>query len=314
MGRKDLILIAVLYGSLVLGALLPSYSSLVAPSIKYWMMAMLFLSFIKIAPNDVRRSLARNPINLLLGCVIRLIAAPAAAYWITNLLYPELALSMLLLAGVSTGVSSPFFVSLCKGDISFALVMAVMTSLLVPLSLPAMVKFMAGAKLNYDLFSMALFLAVIVFIPLISAFSLRAVAPGILRRVNARAYPISLVVIAMINFGALGRYVPYLKANPDQILLCIILSSGLAVCLALIGWLVSMQKTWSEKVASSGSQTWLNNVLIIALAVHLDNSLAAVLSAAYFLPLYGSVVLFSVMASRRCAPRFPEAPCAIPGR
>ena len=297
-GTKYYILIAVLYGSLLAGILFPGASAIASGAIKYLMMTMLFLSFVKISPADVGQALMLNWGGMIWGTLLRLVIAPAMAYWITLAVYPDLAFPILLLAGASTGVSSPFFTSLCRGNISYSLLMAVVTSLILPLSLPIMVKVLANATLDYDLTSMALFLAMIIFVPLIVAFILRAVVPGVLESMNRLSYPISLVVVAGINFGALGRYVPYLQSNPEQIFYCAIFSIGLAVVLAFLGWFSTRTSNWSERVAASGSQIWINNILIIALAVHMNQPLAATLSAFYLMPLYGFVVIFSVLANR----------------
>ncbi len=260
MGRKDYILIIVLYGSLVLGAFFPHLSEKASVSIKYLMMAMLFLSFIKISPKDVVNALAANWIGLIWGLVLRLFIAPMIAFYVTLMIYPPLALPILLLAGVSTGVTSPFFVSICKGNISYCLIMAVATSLVVPISMPFMVSALAQSSLDYDLPGMAVFLAMIVFVPLVTAFAFRAISPRLLEKVNRMGYPISLAVIAVISFGALGRYIPYLKANPEQILYCAVFSAGLAVIMSVIGWVSKRGRHWPDKVASSASQVWLNNV------------------------------------------------------
>jgi BASS family bile acid:Na+ symporter len=306
MGRKDYILIVVLYGSLISGVLFPHISEKVSPYIKYLMMTMLFLSFIKISHRDVGNALVSNWAGLISGLALRLLIAPGIAFYVTLMFYPPLALPMLLLAGVSTGVSSPFFTSLCKGNISYCLIMAVATSLIVPISLPFMVNILAKNTLDYDLLAMAIFLAMIIFVPLVAAFGFRAMSPHLLDKVNRMGYPISLVVIAAINFGALGRYIPYLKANPEQILYCAVFSVGLAVILAIIGWFSEKGRHWPDKVASSGSQVWLNNVLIIALAIQIDQPLAATLSVFYFIPLYGFVVFFSVLATRKALPVFTQ--------
>lgn len=298
MGKKNYILIAVLYGSLLTGILFPGTSSAVSECIKYLMMVMLFLAFIKISPADVGRALMSNWTGMIWGTLLRLVVAPAVAYWVTLALYPPLALPILLLAGASTGVSSPFFISLCRGNISYCLVMAVVTSLILPISLPGMVKILSHATLNYDLTAMALFLAMIIFIPLGVTFIFRVVAPGLLESIDRMSYPISLVVIAGINFGALGRYVPYLKANPEQILYCAIFSIGLALVLASLGWYSTWSRDWADRVAASASQVWINNILIIALAVHMNQPLAATLCVFYMIPLYGFVVFFSVLAKR----------------
>ena len=298
MKKKDYILIAVLYGSLLAGIFFPGPSSAVADIIKYLMMTMLFLAFIKIYPADVGRALMSNWTGIIWGTLLRLVIAPAAAYWITLALYPPLALPVLLLAGASTGVSSPFFTSLCGGNISYSLVMTVTTSLMLPISLPVMVKVLAHATLNYDLADMVLFLAMIIFVPLAAAFALQALVPGLLKPVNRMSYPISLVVVAGINFGALGRYIPYLQTNPEQIFYCVVCSLGLALMLALMGWGSTRTRNRADRVAASGSQVWINNILIIALAIHINQPLAATLSAFYLIPLYGFVIFFSVLGNR----------------
>jgi BASS family bile acid:Na+ symporter len=262
------------------------------------MMIMLFLAFIKISPADVGRALMSNWGGMIWGSLLRLVIAPALAYWATLAWYPPLALPILLLAGASTGVSSPFFTSLCRGNISYCLVMAVVTSLILPISLPIMVKVLAHATLDYDLAAMALFLAMIIFVPLGAAFVFRALAPELLDPMNRMSYPISLVVVAGINFGALGRYVPYLKTNPEQILYCAVFSIGLALVMALLGWCSARARNWADRVAASGSQVWVNNILVLALAVYMNQPLAATLSVFYLIPLYGFVVFFSVLANR----------------
>lgn len=298
MGKKDYILIVVLYGSLLTGILFPGPSSAVSDIIKYLMMTMLFLAFIKISPADIGRALMANWVEMIRGTLLRLVIAPAVAYWVTMALYPPLALPALLLAGVSTGVSSPFFVSLCRGNISYCLVMVVATSLILPISLPAMVKLLAQSTLYYDLTDMALFLTMIIFTPLGAAFACRWLMPGLLKSMNRMSYPISLVVVAGINFGALGSYIPYLKTNPEQILYCAVCSLGLALMLAFMGWGSARTRKWADRVAASGSQVWINNVLIIALAIHVNQPLAATLSVFYLIPLYGFVVFFSALANK----------------
>ncbi len=298
MGKKDYILIVVLYGSILSGVLFPGKSAAVSGVIKYLMMTMLFLAFIKISPIDIGRNLMSNWAEMIFGTLVRLIIAPAVAYWVTLAFYPPLALPILLLAGTSTGVSAPFFTSLCQGNISYCLVMAVVTSLFLPISLPVMVKVLSHSSLGFDLSAMTLFLTMIIFIPLGAALAVRLLVPRLLEPMNRISYPISLMVIAGINFGALGRYVPYLQANPEQVIYCVIFAIGLALTLAFLGWNSTMSRDWADKIAASGSQIWVNNILIIALAVQINQPLAATLSAIYMIPFYGLVVFFSVLTNR----------------
>jgi len=298
MKHKDYILIAVLYGSLMAGIFFPGPSAAVSGYIKYLMMTMLFMSFIKISPTDVGRALMSNWAGMIWGTLLRLIIAPAFAYWLTLAIYPPLAFPILLLSGASTGVSSPFFISLCRGNISYCLVMAMVTSLILPISLPVMVRVLANATLNYDLISMALFLGMIIFVPLGGAFLFRALAPGLLNRMNQFGYPISLIVVAGINFGALGRYIPYLKTNPEQVFYCAVFAIGLSFVLGFMGWHSTRSMNWADRVAASGSQALINNILILALSVHLNQPLTATLSAFYLIPSFGFVIFCSILANR----------------
>jgi len=296
MGSRDYILIGVLCGALLLGVLFPAASQRMAPAIKYLMMALLFLSFIEITPGDVWHAVRSSTPALVRGSLVRLVLAPVLVYGAVHALYPWLALPVLLLAGMPTGVAAPFFVSLCRGNISFTLVMAVVTSLLVPFSLPLIVKIVHGTELHYDLVSMGLFLAVIIFVPLISSFALRSTAPRLLARVNGMSYPLSLVIIAAINFGVLGRHVPYLMANVDHLVITAVTALLLGMVMTAVGWWTILGKGWENRMASAGSQLWINNVMLIALAVHLDSPLAAILGVVYILPYFGLFFFFSTYA------------------
>lgn len=287
-----------MYSSLLAGIFLPTPSAAIAGSIKYLMMMMLFLAFVKISPAEIVTAITRNWSSMLGGVVISLIFAPALAYGLSLLLYPPLALPMLLLAGAATGVSAPFFTSICKGNISYCLMMAIATSAILPVSLPLMVRLLADTRLDFDLAAMAVFLAMVIFVPLLLAILLRKLAPGLLETVNSSSYPISLAVLTGINFGALGKYVPYLQANPGQVLLCVLFAIALALLLAIIGWWFSRAGNWPDKMAASGSQAWVNNILIIALAVHMNNALAATLAAVYLIPYYGLVVGYNLLHRR----------------
>ena len=293
MNKKDYMLMFVLCSSLICGIIFPTASEKMAWTIKYLLMALLFLSFIKISPGDVKAALITNRVHLARGILLRLCIAPLIAYALTRILYPAMALPMLLVAGVSTGVTAPFFIGLFRGNISYGLVMTIVTNLLLPFSLPFMVNLLAQSDIKMDLMSMALFLLVIIIIPLALAFLLRMVSKPLLNRINEASYPFSLVIIFATNFGALGAHVPYLAANPGQIITCAGFALLLGILHGSLGWFTETRKTWTEKMASAGSHIWLNNVVVIALSIQINEPLAALLSIFYFFPMYSYVALFS---------------------
>lgn len=298
MGKKDYLLLVVFSCSLLSGIAFPEASAIVTDSLKYLLMGLLFLSFLKISLADVIDALRRNWSGMISGTVLRLVLAPALAYGVTAALYPPMALPVLLLAGVSTGVSAPFFTAVCRGNISYTLVMAMVTTMLLPFSLPLMVRVLSDASLNYDLTAMGLFLAMIIFVPLGASGLLKTMAPRLVQPLNRYSYPLSLIVIAAINFGALGRYVPYLQANPQQIVIAFICALLVALVYGALGWVAIRTHNLADRIAASGSQVWVNNMLIVALAVHIDQPLAATLGILYLIPFYGFVFVFTGVAER----------------
>lgn len=303
MGTKDYILLAVFYGSLCAGIVFPEASTVMSSSLKYLLMGLLFISFLKISLVDVIKALKNNWKGMIGGTVLRLIIAPALAYMTVNAIYPPLALPALLLGGVATGVSAPFFTSVCRGNISYTLVMAMVTSLLLPFTLPTMVRILSNSTIDYSLTSMALFLAAVIFIPLIAAFVLKHTAPGVIAPFNRNSYALSLIVIAGINFAALGRYVPYLKAHPGQIFYAVLCAVVLAPVMGGLGWFSARNCDFADRIAASGSQVWVNNMLIVALAVQIDLPLAATLGIMYLIPFYVAAVVFAKVADKQSSAR-----------
>ena len=75
---------------------------------------------------------------------LKLFLLPALIYPLAVRFFPEYALGLLLLAGVSTGVSAPFFAALVGAHIPLVLLLTVATSIVLPVTLPFMAKLLAG--------------------------------------------------------------------------------------------------------------------------------------------------------------------------
>jgi BASS family bile acid:Na+ symporter len=64
---------------------------------------------------------------------------PVVMYFVTNLINPKYALSVLLLSGISTGLGAPFVTNYVRGRLSISVGMVIITSLAVPFVLPTLV-------------------------------------------------------------------------------------------------------------------------------------------------------------------------------
>lgn len=285
MFSKELVIFFIVFlAAAAAGIIWPAPSRYLNPIMAPAMMTILFLSFLKISPQMVWEAMKQYPGRLSLLVVIKLIILPVAVYALAIRLVPDYALGLLLLAGVSTAVSAPFFVQLVGGNMALVLVMAVVTSVLVPFSLPAVVKLMAGHRIVFDPLAMIRFLAAIVFLPLAAAALCRRILPIAARWLEAHSFVVSLPFFAVINLAVFGRYAPIMRARLDHlavgtILICVL--SGLA---AAAGLAVLRSSPGPDRIASAASLAWVNNVLVIILAVELNEPTAALLSTLYMFP------------------------------
>lgn len=294
-----LVLVAALFGSVILSLIFPEPSAAMSPYIGPMMMVLLFMSFIKLSPRDIWAQISGNPLGLLIGAVLKLIILPMAAWGLTWLVYPRLSLGAVLIGGCSTAVAAPFFVTLVGGAIPYALIMAVVTSLLMPLTLPLMIRLLSGAELSFDLAALAWFLFRLIFIPLGAAFLVRRFWPGLglfFDRISSR---LSLILITTISFSCLGRYADFLISEVEIIWTALALSSSVALLSGLTGYLAAGRKAWPDKVTAAGSLIFMNNAIPIALGVHLNDPYVIVLSAAYFMPFYAILISGAWVNARR---------------
>jgi bile acid:Na+ symporter, BASS family len=293
---KDLGLLAVVFGSMAAGVYWPTESRRLGPFLPGMLMAMLFLAFLQVLPGEIWQTVRRYAAKLSGLVLLKLVVMPVLVYFLARTLLPADALALLLLAGVSTGLSAPFFSGYIQANIPLVLAMTVTTTLLLPLSLPLIVKVLIGRDLHIDLLSLVLFLAAMTFVPLAASMFSRRLLPRASAWVDRQAYPISLVLFAGMNLGAFGLYAPFLRAHQSQVVTLTLLSCALGALLAAAGLLWFWSSPAPERSAAAGSLGWLNNVLVIVLGQYFNDPVTSVLAALYVVPYYVLIIPLGYLA------------------
>lgn len=283
---KDLVLLIVVFGSIAAGALWPQETRKLGPFLSWFLMGMLFLAFLKVFPAEIWDTLQRYPLKLPLLILTKLIIIPLIIYPLASKVFPAYALGIIFLAGVSSGLSAPFFAGYVGASIPLVLAMTVVTTLLLPLTLPLLVTILAGRQMQFDPLGLIGFMALIIFVPLIASVFFRRVLPRLSDWLDARSYPISLVLLAAMNLGAMGLYAPFLKAQLADALVSVMIGSGLAAVLASAGVILFWFASPPERAAAGGALGWINNVLVIVLGQYFNEPLISVLAAFYMVPYY----------------------------
>ena len=123
---------------------LPEFGRIFAPYPLYFMMFQLFFSFLKIDFLQVFNEARKKAFILFILCFFKLCIIPIILFFLTQTLWPEYAVPVLLLSGISTGVVAPFISGLLGASTLLVLMMVVVSSLLAPFSLPALVSLLVG--------------------------------------------------------------------------------------------------------------------------------------------------------------------------
>ena len=296
---NDLLLLFVVLSSMAVGIIFPDFSSLFQALPIYCLMVLFALSYLSIELDAVWRTLKDHSKTILTFTVLKSLILPVIVFYIFNIFAPTYALSSLLLTGVSTGVVAPFISNLVKGNSPLVLVVVVITSALVPITLPTLIHFVAAKHAELSLIAMVRMLMLVIFVPILVVEGLRRLTPGLLKHLMKRQFPISLLLFAIINLGIFCRYSHLFKKEP----LIIIMASAVAVVLSVICCTVGILFFWKSslenQLAGAVMLGNMNNVLVLVFASEFFGHIEPLVAAMYIIPFFGLVMPLRYYSHRR---------------
>lgn len=273
-----------------LGLYWPALGRPLTPGLTYFLIFLLFLSFLQLKMEEVWTSWKKHGFHLLTLGIVKLLALPLSLYSLFHWLWPEYALPVLLLSGVSTGVTAPFISGLVGAQTTLVLGMVVLTSLFLPFSLPVLVRFLSGAELQISFGAMFQLLALVIFFPALLATVLRRICPLFLERLSAIRYPLSLFCFACINLAIFSRYQSFFWERPLEILNTTLVAYLLALVFHGVGWIVFRGQKAEVRLAQTVSLAYVNNILVVVFSARFFGPLATTLAVMYLLPFFTLIV------------------------
>jgi BASS family bile acid:Na+ symporter len=290
MSRRDLLLFVVIFGSVAAAVFFPAPGRVFQPYLLYFMMILLFLSFLRIDFRSILDISSRGMIRLGALVAAKLIILPTVLYWGALLIIPDYAVPTLLLSGISTGVVAPFMAALIAADIVQVLQMVIVSSIIVPFSLPALVKLLAGARMEIPLETMIRLLSLVIFVPMGAVLILRRCFPGVPDKIAAYQYPISLLFFGIINLGVFSKYASFFFGNPVQVFISIGVAYVLSALYYAAGFIMSPGVGHGERLAAGVSLAVINNVLVIVFSSRFFGPLSPLLAAMYMFPFFTIII------------------------
>jgi BASS family bile acid:Na+ symporter len=287
---KDLVLLVVIYSSLVAGILFPEIGRPFRPFPLYCMMTLLLLSFLPIKISQTWNAIQVSA--LLIGCFLflRMILVPVGIALLFRLIWPSYSLSALLLSGISTGVVAPFISTLLQANTPLVLVVVVVSSLLVPFTLPPLVDLLFSQSMDISLVSMMRLLFMVVFVPVAIAEILKRTSRTVVERLVQKQYYISLVAFTITNLGIFSRYSEFFYQQPLSIAAAGGVSFLLAGIYLVAGLLISWGRKAGDQVATVICLGIMNNVLVIVFSSEFFTPLEPTVAAMYMIPFFGLIL------------------------
>lgn len=303
---EDVVLFIAITASMVAGTLLPSFGIIFEPYLLVWLGLLLFLNLIRLDLQDLT-STFRKPVRLAALSSVKLLVIPLILYFAARLVYEPLAVPVLLLSGISTGLGAPFVINAVEKSKKLPLVvgMVIVTSLAVPLTLPSLAYLLLGGNSEFEIpiLDMIFLLSAALFVPIIAGWFTKKQWPQVAKKVDKKSFPVSIVLISLINLGVFANFSDLFFRESGFVLVNIAASFALFGAFSLTGYIAGGIKKYNSTMERDGdlgiagliTMTYVNNVLVVVFASQFFSIDVAALAAFYNLPYYGLILLLKMM-------------------
>jgi bile acid:Na+ symporter, BASS family len=293
--KDDLILLIAIAVSTVIGILVPSFGILFEPYLLVLLGILLFLNLIKMDPQELGLQF-KKPIPIILLTVIKLLAIPLLLFVVTNAIYPSLAIPVLLLSGISTGLGAPFVINLFEKSHQLPLVvgMIISSSVVVPFILPSLVYILVDVeKFHIPFIDMIILLAEALFLPLFAGWLVKGKVPNIAKKIESSSFIPSVILISLMNLGIYAKFSDYFISEYSFVITMVIAAFALFFIYGVLGYFTSYlvgKKDKSSRIAGFVIMSYINNTLVVVFASQFFGTEVAALAAFYNLAYYGLMV------------------------
>ncbi|MGE5822350.1 MAG: bile acid:sodium symporter family protein [Nitrososphaerota archaeon] len=294
--------ISILF-STIFGIFFPSIGELFSPYILVILGLLLFLNLIQLELQDLI-STFKKPKLLLMLSIMKVIIIPATMYFVTNLISPKYALSVLLLSGISTGLGAPFVSNYVGGKLSVIVGMVIVTSLVVPFILPTLVYILYDTEFSIPIFDMILLLVISLVFPLVATGFIKKYLPKLATSINKNSLPLSIIFMALINFAIFSKFSSYFYFESSFVIFTTVIAILLFSIFAITGYLVLYiinkdSSSLKYKISGLIAMSYVNNILVTVFAQQFFGSQVAALAAFYNIPYYFGIILLKVLFSKK---------------
>ncbi len=291
MRMRDVMLVVLALGGLATGVVFPKFGLLFSPWTVHVLMAQLFFSFLGVDFRSLARVRPADAVEVGVISAAKLFFVPILFWTIAAWLAPGWALPVLLMSGVSTGVTAPFIANLLGSSPHRMLQVSALTSALVPFTLPALVTLLLGQRLDIPYSYMARMLALVLLPPGIVVFLLKRFSPGLADRLNRLSVPLGIVLFFFVDMAIIAPFAGQVTGRIDRVLAALGMATLLNVAFVSFGLGMSRLRRFRlDGLTGALGLTCINNTLVAVFAARFFGSDPTLLAVLYMFPYF--LILF----------------------
>lgn len=289
--KKDALLLITSYTTMAVGIFLPQLAEPLRVVPMACVMFMLFLSFLAVDLGRVVGCALEAPLDTVRLLTAKCLLLPLVAFLFYRTFWPQYELAALLMAGASTAVLAPFFARLLQADVGLTTAGVILSSMVLPFTLPTLVSWLAGANLQVGVLAMVQMLAMMIFVPALSGRACQRWLPRSTDWLLRHHYPLCLGAIALTNVGVFSRYSEHFRRDPVLALEAMAAAGLLVVVALLVGSLLIRGMTPCYQSAARVCISFPNYILILAFSSQFFGPQEATFAATYSVPFFLQVLI-----------------------
>ena len=297
MRSRDLVMIVVSFLAMLAGSFLPGLAEPLAPFPRLCLIVLLYLGFLSVGTEALFTHTRLIPGTVSGLVLIRLFALPLLSFFLFKLLIPQFALGALLVGAASIGVVAPIFSIMVNSDTALVLAGNLLSSLLLPLTLPMLLyivdSFMTlsgfgpmNLPAHLSLSGMTLSLCVTIIVPFAGAFLTR----------QAPRVPESVSTIALSTLAIFSNYSGVLHQSPSLVVKALGAACLLGAVMMVGGLFLPRSMPPQRKLAFLISYGTMNNVLMLIVSLEFFSASESIMAAMYLLPLNALLVYYRALS------------------
>lgn len=250
----------VIISSVFAGLIFPDYAKRLDPYTMYILMTIMYFTLLKIDPAETLLQASR-PLFVSYLSLLILVVRPMLLFFVTRIVFPDIASAVLIIACLPAAMSSTTLTDLLGGNPHISLIVTTVTSLMVPVTMPLIVKLLIGMETEAGIWDMLPLLAKIIFIPFVlSMISRKAFRSGI-ERAKTNFPVLNIILFFFLILGPVGNNAQYVFDNIGGMYLVVAYLVIVAGFTHIVGWYASFFRGRRDRIASTTVMAY-NNITL----------------------------------------------------